>query len=391
MELTIRLLVVSHKPCWRSSRSPSGYATDGGFPFQLQALSELFESMTLLVPCAAKGDRLGEIPLSGRNLTIAPLTEPWGLGMRRKLAMGPWLVRNWPTLWRQVRRAGAVHAPIPGDVGTIGMLLAWALRKPLFVRHCGNWLEARTGAELFWKWFMQRVAGGRNVMLATGGSVAPPSSVNPALRWIFSTSLTSEELAAYAVERDLPSARRRLIIACRLDPEKGAGVVVDSLPLLVDRYPDVTLDVVGSGRMLAALRQRVDALALGSRVTFHGKVDHATVMRLLHQSDLFCYPTSASEGFPKVVLEALACGLPVVATRVSVLSELLESGCGVSIDEPTPAAVARAVDACFASADRYRAMSIAAVRTARQYSLERWKDSIAASLTAAWGELGPGA
>jgi glycosyltransferase involved in cell wall biosynthesis len=387
--MSMHLVVCSHKPCWPSSSSPSGYATDGGFPFQMRALSELFESMSLLVPCAAPGDRPGEIALTGSNLAVAPLAEPSGRGWGRKLAMLPWMARHVPVLWREIRRADAVHVPIPGDVGTIGMLMAWAMRKPLFVRHCGNWLEARTSAERFWKWFMQRVAGGRNVMLATGSHAAPPSPENPALRWIFSTSLTAEELNTYAVERDRPDNRCRLVIACRLDKEKGVGVVIDSLPLLVERHPSVTLDVVGNGRELAALQQQVHRLQLSSRVTFHGKVDHATVMRQLHDADLFCYPTSASEGFPKVVLEAIACGLPIVATRVSAISDLLDSGCGVAVDAPTPAAVAGAIDSCFESATRYRAMSAAAVRTARQYSLERWKAAIAASLTAAWGELGP--
>ena len=49
------------------------------------------------------------------------------------------------------------------------MLFAFVLRKPLFVRHCGNWFVQTTAAEHFWKWFMVRFAGGRNVMIATGG------------------------------------------------------------------------------------------------------------------------------------------------------------------------------------------------------------------------------
>src|SRR5207237_6604357 len=134
------------------------------------------------------GDKGGEIPLTGRNLTVSPLTEPSGGGAWRKLALLSWVAHNGGAIWREARRADAVHAPIPGDVGTIGMLVAFVLRKPLFVRHCGNWLKPRTVAEHFWRWCMERFAGGRNVMMATGGATEPPSSKNLEVRWIFSTS-----------------------------------------------------------------------------------------------------------------------------------------------------------------------------------------------------------
>ncbi|HEY7912481.1 MAG TPA: glycosyltransferase family 4 protein, partial [Blastocatellia bacterium] len=124
---------------------------------------------------------------------------------------------------------------------------------------------------------------------------------------------------------------------------------------------------------------------LGDRVKFHGKVDHTRLMNLLRRADLFCYPTRASEGFPKVVHEALACGLPVVTTRVSVLPQVIGSGCGVLIEKAAPAEVARAVQYSLEDATRYRAMSAEALETARQYSLEQWRDTIGDMLRTAWG------
>src|SRR5262245_39562788 len=211
-----KLVVFSHKPCWPSAESPSGFATDGGFPFQMRALSELFESTTLLVPCRAVAERQGEIPLTGNNLSIVPLTAPLGAGQSRKLGLLWWLMRNGWTLLREAIRADLIHSPIPGDIGTFGMLLAVALRKPLFVRHCGNWEFQRTVAERFWRRFMERYAGGRNLMLATGGAAAAPSPRNGAIRWIFSTSLTREEIAnCRTARRPLNRGEARLIMVSR--------------------------------------------------------------------------------------------------------------------------------------------------------------------------------
>jgi hypothetical protein len=300
--------------------------------------------------------------------------------------MPAWLARNSAELARHVRGADAVHAPIPGDVGTIGMLLAMALGKPLFVRHCGNWFVQRTTAEHLWRWLLERSAGGRNVVLTTGGASAPPSERNPHVRWIFSTSLTEDELRRYGAPRERVSAAGpRLVIACRQEREKGTGVVIESLPQLAARFPGVRLDVVGDGGALGEFKAQAAARGVADRVTFHGKVDHDAVIALLRSADVFCFPTRASEGFPKAVIEAMACGLPVVTTRVSVLPELLKDGGGVLLDEATPEAVARGVEWCVADAARYTAMSAAGVDVARGYSLERWRDTIGALLSSGWG------
>jgi glycosyltransferase involved in cell wall biosynthesis len=385
----MQLTVFSHKPCWSSAASPSGYATDGGFPFQMRALSQLFEATRLVVPCGRAVRRTGGIPLTGHNLTIIPLTPPRGVDLGRKLALPFWIFRNGATLLREAINAQAVHAVIPGDIGTLGMLLAWALRKRLLVRHCGNWFVQRTTAEHFWRWFIERFAGGRTLMLVTGGGSVGPSRRNPQVNWVFSTSLTAEELASCGcVRHGAPGSNPRLVTVARQDPEKGTAVVIRSLPLILDNYPDAELHVVGDGPALGAMRRLAVELGVELRVIFHGQLDHDQVLCQLRAAHLFCLPTSASEGFPKAVLEALACGLPVITTRVSVLPHLLATGCGLLLEEASPEAVARSVCVCLGDPLRYRTMSEQAVRTAREYSLERWRDMIGAFVRRAWSPLG---
>jgi glycosyltransferase involved in cell wall biosynthesis len=299
-----------------------------------------------------------------------------------------WTLRNLPMIWRLTNSADAVHAPIPGDVGTIGNVLAIVLRKPLFVRHCGNWLAPKTTAEKLWRWFMEEFAGGRNVMMATGGTLEPPSPRNPELKWIFSTSLTATELAEHAVPRRAPSRDAvRLIIVARQEKAKGAGTVIAALPLLARDFPGIAFDVVGEGGAVPEFRKQAEKLGVAERVVFHGNVDHNTVLTLLRKAHLFCFPTQASDGFPKAVLEGLACGLPAVATRVSVLPLLLSSGCGKLVNDATPEAVAEAIRYCLQDGERYEQLSLRALETARQYSLENWRDTIGAALSTEWGPL----
>src|SRR5918992_709742 len=113
----MRLLVVSHKPCWPHAAASSGYASSGGFPFQMGALSDLFDATPLAVRVGHTPQH-GEIALNGHNLSVVPLTPLRGVNLWRKAHVIVWLIQNLPTLITAVRRADAVHAPIPGDVGT---------------------------------------------------------------------------------------------------------------------------------------------------------------------------------------------------------------------------------------------------------------------------------
>ena len=170
----MKIVVISSKRCWKSGESPNGYATTGGFPFQMETLSNLFMKTTLLLPVVRTPPPIGIQQLTGNKVTINPLIEPPGSDLKRKIYLLFWLPWNIPKLWHQVYCAGAVHTPVPGDIGTIGLLVALAQRKPLFVRHCGTWGNRTTLADRFLDWLLPRIAGGRNVVMATGGGDAPP-------------------------------------------------------------------------------------------------------------------------------------------------------------------------------------------------------------------------
>lgn len=342
---------------------------------------------TVAVPSSPAQNQTIESPLTGHNLSIALLTKHFDSVFWRKVGLPFWLVRNSHVLIREILRADAVYTFIPGEIGTIGMLLAFVLRKPLLVRFIKDWFRQNTTGERFLKWFMERFASDRNVMLATGGAPQPPS-LNPRVRWIFSTSLTEQQLDDCVMYRHLPSrVQPRLIIVCRQETEKGTGLVIEILPLIMKDFAGVTLDVVGDGNKLAKFKKLAVALGVSDRVIFHGKVNHAEVIQLLQKADLFCLPTSPSEGFPRAVLEPLACGLPVITTRVSVLPQLVGAGCGLLLDEVTPTAIAQAVRECLSDTECYGRMSAQAIKTARQYSLERWRDTIGDLLHSVWGPL----
>lgn len=117
----------------------------------------------------------------------------------------------------------------------------------------------------------------------------------------------------------------RIICVGRLAPVKGVHVLLESLGQLADRGVDAQLDLVGDGESRSELESRAAALGLSDRVVFHGYQSQSAVRDLLGQADVFV-SSSFAEGVPVVLMEALAAGLPVVATRIAGVPELVQDG-----------------------------------------------------------------
>ncbi len=381
----MKLVVFSHKAVWKSDKSYTGYATDGGFAFHMAGLSEIFDETTVVVPENKVSKARGEVAFFGHHLKIYPVAPIMAENFKRKVLFPFWLLKNIFTIFNLIRKADAVHVPVPTDMGTIAMVMAHWMRKKLFVRHCGNWYVQVTRAEVFWKNFMEKNAGGRNVFMTTGGSDEAPSAKNPNIKWIFSTTLVNAEVKALNASRPIIDPQKpRLIIVCRQIKEKGTETVLDALSILKNDYPEIHFDIVGEGNYYDYLVSKTQSLGLNNHVTFHNKADHEKVLALLKQAHIFTFPTRASEGFPKALLEAMAAGLVVIGSKVSVIPELLKDGAGILLEEATPEALAAAVKWALENNSSLNAMQIKAQEVSKIYTLENWSKTIKSYLEDSW-------
>lgn len=141
-----------------------------------------------------------------------------------------------------------------------------------------------------------------------------------------------------------PPGTRVIINVGRLDPVKDQAGLIDAFRMLGERDPQVAarlkLVIVGDGPERATLEGRIAGLGLEGRVRLLGNRDD--VPALLGEADVFAL-SSLAEGMPGVVLEAMASGLPVVATSVGGVGELVvegETGALVAPSEPEKLAAA---------------------------------------------------
>lgn len=118
---------------------------------------------------------------------------------------------------------------------------------------------------------------------------------------------------------------RRLVFVGRIVEQKGLGVLFDAMKALLPDRHGLHLTVVGDGPHRQRLADRAATMGLADRVDFVGARSQHEVVRILAGADVFVIPSYA-EGVPVVVMEALGTGLPVVATFVGGMAELVEDG-----------------------------------------------------------------
>ncbi|OIQ49042.1 GDP-mannose-dependent alpha-(1-6)-phosphatidylinositol monomannoside mannosyltransferase [Pseudodesulfovibrio hydrargyri] len=134
----------------------------------------------------------------------------------------------------------------------------------------------------------------------------------------------------------------RLLAAGRFVPKKGFDDLLAACALLRDRGLDFTLTLAGHGRLAGSLKQQAKRLDLTGRVRFPGFLKHDELSELMRRSDALVMPcvigpNGDRDGIPNVIMEAYAHGLPVIATDVAGIGEVVadgETGCLVGQHDP---------------------------------------------------------
>jgi glycosyltransferase involved in cell wall biosynthesis len=146
----------------------------------------------------------------------------------------------------------------------------------------------------------------------------------------------------------------RIVFVGWVTGEKGVFEALEVLADVRTRHPSATLTVVGGGRDLDTFSLDVERRGLTDAVQITGWLGHDDVQRTLRESDVFLFP-SHFEGLPNAVIEAMAAGLPVVATRVGGVPDLIRPGeNGFLVDVGDVAGMTKRIDELLAEPDRAR-------------------------------------
>jgi len=194
-------------------------------------------------------------------------------------------------------------------------------------------------------------------------------------------AVDTARIADLAAQTDASAMRRSLGIGCgpvigivaRLRSEKGQAVLLNALPAVLAKYPEATLLVAGDGPDRESLLQQADTLGVGPRVKWLGALPQDETFRLYSVMNIAVAP-SLFEGFGLSAAEAMAAGLPVVASAVDGLTEVVQDGVTGMLFPPSDAnALADCLVRLIADPAKARQMGQASRERATQmFSLEHF-------------------
>ena len=272
-----------------------------------------------------------------------------------------------PTLVGLARKADVVHAQAFQSV-LPGVVAKQANRIPLVSTwHTSHFLQRATSP--FWRPIFQRLLAWSDHNLAASVQIADVAEgLAPGVSVEALTNGVETDIF-HRCEPSLPATnRRRIIVPRRLFEKNGVEFFLRAMPLISERV-DVEAVIVGDGPEREKLEALAANLTLGERVVFLGARGHDEMPGLLSSAEMAVFP-SLMEATSVAALESMACELPVAASDVGGLPEIVDGEVGALFEAGNPTALAATVSSLL-ERDDLRALGTAA----RSRVVERWSNA----------------
>lgn len=327
-----RIVVVSHTEHWRAADgSVVGF---GATTRELDQLATLASELVHVAPLLDGPPPGMALPSKAPNLRLVLVPSAGGHGLAAKAGALMTVPRWVQIINRELRHADVAHVRCPAGISMVALAVLLVRRRPRdrWVKYAGNWMPAERDAATYrlQRWWLRRGLA-RAAVTVNGQWPGQP-------KWVHTfdnPTLTEEELQSGrdAANAKAPGPPWRVVFCGRLERAKGADVAVDTVLELRRRGLDVSLDLIGDGPLRPWVEERITGDA-GGCITLHGWLRRDELEEYLARGHVFLLPTTASEGFPKVIGEAMAFGCVPVVSPISSIGQVLgETGGAVLVEE----------------------------------------------------------
>jgi glycosyltransferase involved in cell wall biosynthesis len=364
----MRLLIISHTAHYLRNSQIVGW---GPTIKEVNWLARAFDGVTHLACFHDIPAPDSALPYDTDKVHFVPVPPAGGLTLRDKLRVLQVAPKYISTIFKNIPTVDVIQVRSPGAVALYAMVILGVRQDIMrWTKYAGNWGEKSNmpPSFVFQRWWLKN------------GFTHGPVTING--KWPDSSghiysfnnpSLTIEEIIdarRFCTEKQL-SSPVRLIFVGRLESTKGVDFCLDIIHKLRTKF-NVNLEILGDGSELNNLKAKCTSLKIEPYVTFHGWVPHDEVKRHLAEAHFMLLP-SASEGWPKVLSEAMAYGVVPVASNISAIPQILEATCAGYALPPTD--VEQFADTIIKTVQdplRWKEMSIAGIKAAKFFTYERY-------------------
>ena len=158
----------------------------------------------------------------------------------------------------------------------------------------------------------------------------------------------------------------KLLTVCRLIKRKRIELLIEAILSVKSSGLDVELNIVGDGNLMSELKSLTQKLGIANQVNFFGRIESEQMPDIYRSNNIFVM-ASQHEGMSNAMLEALACGLPIITTRCEGVEELIDKN-GIIVEQADSKSISEAIKKLAADNQQLNQMSLAAVEKAKEYS-----------------------
>lgn len=327
------------------------------------------------------------LPYSAKNIRFHPVTPAGGDRLVQKMAVLGRVPEYIFAMNQEMRSADIVHVRCPAAISMVALIMLLFKSKPKYrwVKYAGNWKP--DGREAFsyaiQSWFLKNNLH-RGVVTVNG-------HWKDQSRHIFSflnPCLTDDEIqdadGTNAVKELKPPYQ--LLFVGRLETEKGVGRILESAAQLQKMNVEFQLHLVGDGPEREQFELQAERLQITQQTRFWGWLPRGSLHEHYKRSHFILLPSTASEGWPKVLSEAMAYGVVVLASTISSIPQILrETGAGLAIDPKEPQKYAETILELINDPSEWKDYRQAARRSACLFSYSHYLDSLKQMMGETWG------
>jgi len=327
------------------------------------------------------------IPYNRENIKFVPAPPTGGSGIKHKFEILAKIPEYSRMILQNIKYVDIVHVRCPANISLVAIILLSMLKNPRmrWVKYAGNWrpLSREPWSYTFQRWWLNRGLH-RGMVTINGNWLDNPRHVMS----FYNPSLTEKDLikGRNAFRNKKLESPYKLLFAGRLETEKGIGRVLKIASALHKREIDFSLDILGDGVEREYFENLVRDQNLSNKIFFHGWVSKTNLSQFYANAHFFIFPTSASEGWPKVLSEAMAYGVVPLAGAVSAIPRILkETGAGISLPPENVAGYVQTIIDYVNNPDKWRLASQAGFSAAPKFTYFEYTCNVRKMFVEQWG------
>ena len=331
-----------------------------------------FEEVKIIAPLSEKG--YGNIDLAYQHSNIEIKNIP-ALHYKKNSLFRNFKksLRVFKSCFKEMKRADHIHLRCPGNVGMLAMIISSLFpSKPKTIKYAGNW-DPESEQPLsyrFQKWWLSNtILTKRAKVLVYGEWKNQSKNIVP----FFTASFSSKENSLKYFRVGPPF---QFLFCGSLVIGKDPMWALKVVHLILNYGFEVTLDFYGDGPEYQNLKDYVHSNFLNKVVTFHGN-QKQEILKEAYRNSHFCILPSVSEGWPKVLAEAMFFGCIPISTKVSCIPWMLDHGKrGILIDKLDMKEAARKIEMVISDQILLENLRCNSQTWSRKFTLERFQVEI---------------